>query len=79
MDATELGRWTRFAAKGGIGKCTALQDCIAEQPEDLMFMKVSLEFSLARQPRTLGGARCMREGVVDESGNGSLTSVHVGR
>ena len=41
MDASELGRWTRFAAKGGIGKCTALQDCIAEQPEDLMFMKVS--------------------------------------
>lgn len=40
MDASELGRWTRFAAKGGIGKCTALQDCIAEQAEDLMFMKV---------------------------------------
>ena len=40
MDASELGRWTRFAAKGGIGKCTALQDCIAEQPEDLMFLKV---------------------------------------
>ncbi|CDO78290.1 hypothetical protein BN946_scf184674.g12 [Trametes cinnabarina] len=39
MDASELGRWTRFAAKGGIGKCTALQDCIAEQAEDLMFMK----------------------------------------
>ncbi|KAH9947343.1 hypothetical protein B0H21DRAFT_663894, partial [Amylocystis lapponica] len=39
MDATELGRWTRFAAKGGIGMCTALQDCIAEEPEDLMFMK----------------------------------------
>ena len=42
MDASELGRWTRFAAKGGIGKCTALQDCIAEQAEDLMFMKVSI-------------------------------------
>ncbi|KAI0736094.1 hypothetical protein C8Q76DRAFT_601033, partial [Earliella scabrosa] len=39
MDASELGRWTRFAAKGGIGKCTALQDCIAEHAEDLMFMK----------------------------------------
>ncbi|KAI0353294.1 hypothetical protein OH77DRAFT_648037 [Trametes cingulata] len=39
MDAAELGRCTRLAAKGGIGKCTALQDCIAEQPEDLMFMK----------------------------------------
>ncbi|CAL1697400.1 unnamed protein product [Somion occarium] len=39
MDANELGRWTRFAAKGGIGKCTALQDCIAEQADDLMFLK----------------------------------------
>ncbi|KAI0830354.1 hypothetical protein BC628DRAFT_1408459 [Trametes gibbosa] len=39
MDATELGRWTRFAAKGGIGKCTALQDCVAEGAEDLMFLK----------------------------------------
>ncbi|OSX68152.1 hypothetical protein POSPLADRAFT_1092845, partial [Postia placenta MAD-698-R-SB12] len=39
MDATELGRWTRFAAKGGIGKCTAVQDCVAEEPDDLMFLK----------------------------------------
>ncbi|OBZ78650.1 hypothetical protein A0H81_00006 [Grifola frondosa] len=39
MDANELGRWTRFAEKGGIGKCTAIQHCIAEKPEDLMFMK----------------------------------------
>ena len=45
MDASELGRWTRFAGKGGIGKCTALEDCIAEQPQDLMFMKVSFTFS----------------------------------
>ncbi len=40
MDANELGRWTRFAAKGGIGKCSAVQDCVAEEAEDLMFMKV---------------------------------------
>ena len=40
MDASQLGRWTRFAAKGGIGKCTAIQDCVAERAEDLMFMKV---------------------------------------
>ena len=40
MDANELGRWTRFAAKGGIGRCTATQDCLAEEPEDLMFLKV---------------------------------------
>ncbi|KAL5534857.1 hypothetical protein ACEPAG_1322 [Sanghuangporus baumii] len=39
MDGTELARWTRFAAKGGIGKCTAVQDCVAESPEDLMFLK----------------------------------------
>ncbi|KAK7456360.1 hypothetical protein VKT23_010607 [Stygiomarasmius scandens] len=39
MDAAQLSRWTRFAAKGGIGKCTATQDCIAEGEGDLMFMK----------------------------------------
>ncbi|KAF8985497.1 hypothetical protein BDQ17DRAFT_1188591, partial [Cyathus striatus] len=39
MDATELARWTRFAAKGGIGKCTAISDCVAESPDDLMFLK----------------------------------------
>jgi hypothetical protein len=41
MDAPELARWTRFAAKGGIGKCTAVQDCMAEASGDLMFLKVS--------------------------------------
>ena len=40
MEATELARWTRFAAKGGIGRCTAVQDCVAEQEQDLMFLKV---------------------------------------
>ncbi|KAI4525189.1 hypothetical protein K523DRAFT_345751 [Schizophyllum commune Tattone D] len=39
MDAAELARWTRFAAKGGIGKCTAVQDCVAQSSEDLMFLK----------------------------------------
>ncbi|EJT99137.1 hypothetical protein DACRYDRAFT_42624, partial [Dacryopinax primogenitus] len=39
MDATQLARWTRFAAKGGIGRGTALRDCVAEGPEDLMFMQ----------------------------------------
>ena len=43
MDATDLARWTRFAAKGGIGKCTAVQDCIAESTEDLMFLKACWE------------------------------------
>ncbi|KAF8587486.1 hypothetical protein K439DRAFT_1407419 [Ramaria rubella] len=39
MDAADLARWTRFAAKGGIGRCTALQDCVAQGTEDLMFLK----------------------------------------
>ncbi|KAF9554277.1 hypothetical protein CPC08DRAFT_672333 [Agrocybe pediades] len=39
LEAAELARWTRFAAKGGIGKCTALCDCVAESPDDLMFLK----------------------------------------
>ena len=43
MDAAELARWTRFAAKGGIGKCTAVQDCVAQSSEDLMFLKVYLQ------------------------------------
>jgi len=42
MDASRFSRWTRFAKKGGIGKCVALQDCAAEQPGDLMFFKVHL-------------------------------------
>lgn len=54
MDASDLSRWTRFAAKGGIGKCTALQDCVAQGVEDLMFLKVSYEHPelLALRPRT---------------------------
>jgi hypothetical protein len=40
MDAPELARWTRFAAKGGIGRCTAISDCVAEAADDLMFLKV---------------------------------------
>ncbi|KIJ26581.1 hypothetical protein M422DRAFT_88810, partial [Sphaerobolus stellatus SS14] len=40
MEASDLARWTRFAAKGGIGKCTATQDCVAQHGDDLMFLKV---------------------------------------
>lgn len=40
MDAQNLARWTRFAGKGGIGRCVAVQDCVAESPEELMFFKV---------------------------------------
>lgn len=46
LDASELARWTRFAAKGGIGKCTATCDCVAESADDLMFLKVLFTFSL---------------------------------
>jgi len=38
MDAKDLARWTRFANKGGIGKCTALADCVAQGSDDLMFL-----------------------------------------
>ncbi|KAF8149384.1 hypothetical protein B0H34DRAFT_733556 [Crassisporium funariophilum] len=39
LEAAELARWTRFAAKGGIGRCTATCDCVAESADDLMFLK----------------------------------------
>jgi hypothetical protein len=42
MDTSELARWTRFAAKGGIGKCIAIKDCVAQEPDDLMFLQVSI-------------------------------------
>lgn len=38
MDAKDLARWTRFANKGGIGKCSAIQDCVAQGTDDLMFL-----------------------------------------
>ena len=44
MDATNLARWTRFAGKGGIGRCVAVHDCVAESAEDLMFLTVRLSF-----------------------------------
>lgn len=40
MKGHELARWTRFAAKGGIGKCTAVHDCVAQSSDDLMFERV---------------------------------------
>jgi hypothetical protein len=40
MDASEFSRWTRFAKKGGIGKCVALKNCAAAHPGDLMFFEV---------------------------------------
>lgn len=46
MDAADLARWTRFAARGGIGKGTAVLDCVAERVGDLMFLKVGVGFIL---------------------------------
>ncbi|KII83925.1 hypothetical protein PLICRDRAFT_76171, partial [Plicaturopsis crispa FD-325 SS-3] len=63
MDAAELARWTRFAAKGGIGKCTAVKDCVAERAEDLMFLKgdeITVLLQLPEQEVYLGYC----EGVV---------------
>jgi hypothetical protein len=42
MKVHELARWTRFAAKGGIGKCIAVHDCVAQSSDDLMFLKVRI-------------------------------------
>lgn len=52
MDANELGRWTRFALKGGIGKGSAIHDCVAEEAEDLMFLKVRILHSATRSVLT---------------------------
>jgi hypothetical protein len=41
MDASQFSRWTRFAKKGGIGRCVALKNCAAEHPGDLMFFEVN--------------------------------------
>ncbi|EJD04609.1 uncharacterized protein FOMMEDRAFT_69137, partial [Fomitiporia mediterranea MF3/22] len=64
MDAADLARWTRFAAKGGIGKCTAVQDCIAESPEDLMFLKDDEITVLMQLPGQSGRYLGYCEGVV---------------
>jgi hypothetical protein len=44
MESAELARWQRFAAKGGIGRSTAVVDCVAERDGDLMFLTVSFPF-----------------------------------
>jgi len=44
MAAQDLARWTRFAAKGGIGRCTAIVDCVARDVGDLMFLKVGVRY-----------------------------------
>ncbi|KIM76698.1 hypothetical protein PILCRDRAFT_27100, partial [Piloderma croceum F 1598] len=72
MDAGDLARWTRFAAKGGIGKCTATQDCVAERAEDLMFLKDDEVTVLMQLPEHEGLYLGYCEGVV-----GRFQGVHV--
>lgn len=40
LEPADLARRPRSAAKGGIGKCMAHCDCVAESSDDLMFLKV---------------------------------------
>ena len=61
LEASELARWTRFAAKGGIGTCTATCDCVAESTDDLMFLKVLFfAFFFSRLMAYVCGYRMMR-------------------
>ncbi|KAI0271261.1 hypothetical protein BC834DRAFT_818545 [Gloeopeniophorella convolvens] len=64
MDAAQLTRWTRFAAKGGIGKCTAIQDCVAKEPDDLMFLEDDEITVLMQLPEEDGVFLGYCEGVV---------------
>ncbi|KAF9645319.1 hypothetical protein BDM02DRAFT_3076745, partial [Thelephora ganbajun] len=75
MKVHELARWTRFAAKGGIGKCTAVHDCVAQSSDDLMFLKddeIIVLMQLQELPGTYLGY-C--EGVVGKF-EGSLVRFH---
>ena len=42
MKVHDMAHWTKFAANGGIGKGTAVHDCVAQSHDDLMFLKVCL-------------------------------------
>ncbi|KAH6893799.1 hypothetical protein BKA70DRAFT_1031296, partial [Coprinopsis sp. MPI-PUGE-AT-0042] len=64
MDPIELARWTRFAAKGGIGKCTAVNDCVAESSEDLMFLTDDEITVLLQVPEKEGVYLGYCEGVI---------------
>ncbi len=39
LSPTELGKWSRFAIKGGIGRAVAKEDRIAEGMDQLMFIQ----------------------------------------
>lgn len=39
LSPTELGKWSRFAIKGGIGHAVAKEDRIAEGMDQLMFIQ----------------------------------------
>ncbi|PPR07716.1 hypothetical protein CVT24_003258 [Panaeolus cyanescens] len=64
LEPAELARWTRFAAKGGIGKCTALCDFKAANPDDLMFLKDDEITVLLQLPDKEGYYLGYCEGVV---------------
>ncbi|KAF7348455.1 ENTH domain-containing protein [Mycena venus] len=46
----ELAQWRHFAEKGGIGKCTAISDCLEVESQDLMFLKNDEIVVLAKFP-----------------------------
>ncbi|GLB44029.1 hypothetical protein LshimejAT787_1502130 [Lyophyllum shimeji] len=75
MEAAELARWTRLAGKGGIGKCTAINDCVAENVDDLMFMKDDEITVLMQLPDPPGMYLGYCEGVVGRF-NGSDVHFH---
>ncbi|KAF9470703.1 hypothetical protein BDN70DRAFT_659976 [Pholiota conissans] len=64
LEAAELARWTRFAGKGGIGKCIATCDCVAESADDLMFLKDDEITVLLQLPDREGFYLGYCEGVV---------------
>lgn len=39
LSAQNVLKWSRFADKGGIGRCVALSDKIAEEQDSLMFLQ----------------------------------------
>lgn len=75
-----MARWTRFAAKGGIGKCTAVRDCVAQSSNDLMFLRVRSLRLVTGNPQI---SHCMQDDEIivlmqlQEQPDTYLVSVHV--
>ncbi|KAF9538780.1 hypothetical protein CPC08DRAFT_651344 [Agrocybe pediades] len=65
LGAAELARWKWFAAKGGIGKCTALCDCVVNVFEGVSsFLSSSVIVVLYRLPDLDGSYFGYCKGVV---------------